>query len=74
MYCRPCYSPRSSGNWVSTPGAPAFIFPFAIVQAIIFTRTKSLSYIVAVHLLFDFVLFLVLLDAHNRAWFEVFIY
>ena len=28
--------------------------------------TKSLSYIVSVHLLFDFVLFLVLLHAHNR--------
>jgi hypothetical protein len=54
--------------------APAFIFPFALVQAIIFTRTKSLSYIVSVHLLFDFVLFLVLLHAHNRAWFDIFIY
>lgn len=54
--------------------APAFIFPFALVQAIIFTRTKSLSYIVAIHLLFDFVLFLVLLHAHNRAWFDVFVY
>ncbi|WP_254679031.1 CPBP family intramembrane metalloprotease [Arthrobacter sp. 24S4-2] len=54
--------------------APAFIFPFALVQAIIFTRTKSLSYIVSVHLLFDFVLFLVLLHAHNRDWFDIFIY
>lgn len=54
--------------------APVFIFPFALLQAFIFTRTKSLSYIVAVHLLFDFVLFLVLLHAHNRAWFDIFIY
>lgn len=54
--------------------APAFIFPFALIQAIIFARTKSLSYIVSVHLLFDFVLFLVLLHAHNRAWFDIFIY
>ncbi len=36
--------------------------------------TKSLSYIVAVHLLFDFVLFLVLLHAHNREWFDIFVY
>jgi hypothetical protein len=54
--------------------APVFIFPFALLQAVIFTRTKSLSYIVAVHLLFDFVLFLVLLHAHNRAWFDIFVY
>jgi hypothetical protein len=54
--------------------APVFIFPFALLQAFIFTRTKSLSYIVAVHLLFDFVLFLVLLHAHNRDWIDIFIY
>ena len=54
--------------------APVFIFPFALLQAFIFTRTKSLSYIVAVHLLFDFVLFLVLLHAHNRAWIDIFVY
>ncbi|MFF1383140.1 CPBP family intramembrane glutamic endopeptidase [Arthrobacter sp. NPDC058288] len=54
--------------------APVFIFPFAMLQAFIFTRTKSLSYIVAVHLLFDFVLFMVLLHAHNRAWIDIFVY
>lgn len=54
--------------------APLFIFPFALLQARIFTVTKSLSYIVAVHLLFDFVLFLVLLHAHNREWFDIFLY
>ncbi len=54
--------------------APLFIFPFALVQAFIFTRTKSLSYIVCVHLLFDFVLFLVLIHAHNREWVNIFIY
>ncbi len=54
--------------------APLFIFPFALVQAFIFTRTKSLSYIVCVHLLFDFVLFLVLIHAHNRDWINIFIY
>jgi hypothetical protein len=54
--------------------APFFIYPFALVQALIFTRTKSLSYIVCVHLLFDFVLFLVLIHAHNPAWINIFIY
>jgi hypothetical protein len=29
---------------------------------------------VSVRLLFDFVLFLVLLHAHNRDWFDIFIY
>ena len=54
--------------------APFFIFPFALLQAKLFTVTKSLSYIVSVHLLFDFVLFLVLLHAHNREWIDIFLY
>ncbi|VXC10531.1 conserved membrane hypothetical protein [Arthrobacter sp. 9AX] len=54
--------------------APFFIFPFALLQARLFTITKSLSYIVTVHLLFDFVLFLVLIHAHNREWIDIFLY
>ncbi|OUM45079.1 CPBP family intramembrane metalloprotease [Arthrobacter agilis] len=54
--------------------APFFIFPFALLQAFIFTRTRSLSYIICVHLLFDFVLFLVLIHAHTRAWLDIFVY
>jgi hypothetical protein len=54
--------------------APFFIFPFALLQARLFTITKSLSYIVSVHLLFDFVLFLVLIHAHNREWIAIFLY
>ncbi|GAA1344997.1 hypothetical protein GCM10009611_20960 [Arthrobacter roseus] len=53
---------------------PAFIYLFALVQGYIFKLTKSLSYIVCVHLLFDFVLFLVLIHAHNRSWLDIFIY
>ncbi|SDH57776.1 hypothetical protein SAMN04488693_101627 [Arthrobacter subterraneus] len=53
---------------------PVLIYPFALIQAWIFSKTKSLSYIVSVHLLFDFVLFLVLLHAHNREWFAIFLY
>jgi hypothetical protein len=54
--------------------APFFIFPFALLQARLFTVTRSLSYIVSVHLLFDFVLFLVLIHAHNREWIDIFLY
>jgi hypothetical protein len=54
--------------------APFFIFPFALLQARLFSVTKSLSYIVSVHLLFDFVLFLVLIHAHNREWIDIFLY
>jgi len=54
--------------------APLFIFPFALLQARLFTVTRSLSYIVSVHLLFDFVLFLVLIHAHNREWIDIFLY
>jgi hypothetical protein len=54
--------------------APFFIFPFALLQARLFTITRSLSYIVSVHLLFDFVLFLVLVHAHNREWIDIFLY
>lgn len=54
--------------------APLFIFPFALIQAYTFKVTRSLSYIVAVHLLFDFVLFLVLVHAHNRDWVDIFLY
>ncbi|MHA7261659.1 CPBP family glutamic-type intramembrane protease [Arthrobacter sp. TMN-37] len=53
---------------------PFLIYPFAVIQGWIFARTKSLSYIVSVHLLFDFVLFLVLLHAHNRWLFPIFLY
>ena len=53
---------------------PFLIYPFALVQGWIFKRTRSLTYIVCVHLLFDFVLFLVLVHAHNRGWLNFFIY
>ncbi|MGG7465534.1 CPBP family glutamic-type intramembrane protease [Plantibacter sp. YIM 135347] len=53
---------------------PFIIFPFALVQGWTFTLTKSLSYIVTVHLLFDFVLFLVLLHSHNPSILQFFVY
>ena len=53
---------------------PFLIYPFALLQGWIFRQTKSLSYIVSVHLLFDFILFLVLLHAHNPEWLTIFLY
>lgn len=44
---------------------PVLTVPFAILQGFIFVRTRSLAYIVTVHLLFDAVVFLVLVHAHN---------
>ena len=53
---------------------PLVIYPFALVQGWIFRLTRSLTYIVCVHLLFDLVLFLVLVHAHNRQWLPLFVY
>ncbi|HYJ50439.1 MAG TPA: CPBP family intramembrane glutamic endopeptidase [Microbacterium sp.] len=44
---------------------PLLTIPFALVQAYIFKRTRSLTYVVTVHLLFDAVVFSVLVHAHN---------
>lgn len=44
---------------------PLLTIPFALLQAVIFLRTRSLGYVVTVHLLFDAVVFAVLVHAHN---------
>ncbi|MBY0690022.1 CPBP family intramembrane metalloprotease [Microbacterium marinilacus] len=44
---------------------PVLTIPFALLQGMIFLRTRSLAYVVTVHLLFDAVVFLVLVHAHN---------
>ena len=44
---------------------PLLTIPFALLQGFIFMKTKSLAYVVTVHLLFDAVVFLVLVHAHN---------
>ncbi len=51
---------------------PLLTIPFALVQGLIFLRTRSLGYVVTVHLLFDAVVFAVLVHAHNPALFEMF--
>ncbi|GAA1689795.1 hypothetical protein GCM10009808_03430 [Microbacterium sediminicola] len=44
---------------------PLLTVPFALVQGYIFLVTRSLAYVVTVHLLFDAVVFAVLVHAHN---------
>jgi membrane protease YdiL (CAAX protease family) len=53
---------------------PFMTFPFALLQGYTFSRTKSLTYVVCVHLLFDLVVFLVLVHAHNPQWLQIFLY
>lgn len=53
---------------------PLLTFPFALLQGYTFKLTKSLTYVVSVHLLFDLVLFLALVHAHHRAFLPIFVY
>jgi len=53
---------------------PVLTFPFALLQGYTFARTRSLTYVVCVHLLFDLVVFLVLVHAHNPEWIPIFLY
>ncbi|MBZ4488677.1 CPBP family intramembrane metalloprotease [Microbacterium sp. cx-55] len=54
---------------------PVLTIPFALLQGFVFLRTRSLGYVVTVHLLFDAVVFAVLVHAHNPGlldgWFLV---
>ncbi|MFS0867954.1 CPBP family intramembrane glutamic endopeptidase [Microbacterium sp. 179-B 1A2 NHS] len=50
---------------------PVLTIPFALLQAAIFLRTRSLAYVVTVHLLFDAVVFGVLVHAHNPGLVDV---
>ncbi|TGD11970.1 CPBP family intramembrane metalloprotease [Brevibacterium sp. S111] len=52
---------------------PLLTIPFALVQAFIFTRTKSLPYTVTVHLLFDALVFLTIVHAHHPQALPIFI-
>lgn len=52
---------------------PLLTVPFALLQGYIFARTRSLTYVVCVHLSFDVVIFGVLVHAHNPGWLEVFL-
>ncbi|WP_062315761.1 CPBP family intramembrane glutamic endopeptidase [Demequina maris] len=52
---------------------PLLTIPFALVQGWIFARTKSLPYVVTVHLLFDAIVFGVLVHAHHPELLDVFV-
>lgn len=52
---------------------PVLTIPFALLQGFIFLRTHSLAYVVTVHLLFDAVVFLVLVHAHNPGLLPIFL-
>ena len=51
---------------------PALTLPFALIQGWIFTKSRSVFYIVTVHLLFDVVVFLVLVYAYHPTWLPIF--
>jgi len=52
---------------------PVLTIPFALLQGFIFLRTHSLGYVVTVHLLFDAVVFGVLVHAHNPGLLPIFL-
>lgn len=57
-----------------THWGPLLTAPFALLQGYIFTKTKSLTYVVIVHLLFDVVVFLAIVHSHNPDFFPYFLY
>ena len=52
---------------------PLLTIPFALVQGAIFNLTRNLAYVITVHLIFDLVVFLVLVHGHNPSWPHIFI-
>ena len=53
---------------------PLLTVPFALVQGFLFARTGSLLYVLVVHLLFDAIVFMAIVHAHNPDMFAIFIY
>ncbi|HWM33279.1 MAG TPA: CPBP family intramembrane glutamic endopeptidase [Pseudolysinimonas sp.] len=53
---------------------PLLTFPFALLQGWLFAKTRSLGYVLTVHLLFDAIVFLAIVHAHNRDWLPIFVY
>jgi hypothetical protein len=51
-----------------TSWGPFLTFPFALVQGYLFARTRSLPFVLVTHLIFDCVLWLILVYAHNPGW------
>ena len=53
---------------------PLLTIPFALIQGFLFARTGSLLYVLVVHLLFDAIVFMAIVHAHNPDMFAFFIY
>ena len=49
------------------------LFPFALLQGLVFKRTHSILYLLAIHLTLDFVLYLALINAHHPHLINIFI-
>jgi membrane protease YdiL (CAAX protease family) len=52
---------------------PLLTLPFALIQGWIFEKSRSVWYIITVHLLFDVVVFAVLIYAHHPEWLPIFL-
>ena len=52
---------------------PLLTVPFALLQGYIFQRTRSLPYVVTVHLTFDAIIFGILVHAYNPAIADIFL-
>lgn len=53
---------------------PLLTAPFALIQGWLFSRTGSLLYVLVVHLLFDAIVFMAIVHAHNPQWLAIFVY
>lgn len=51
---------------------PLLTVPFALVQGYLFAKTRSLGYVLAVHLAFDALVFLAIVHARNPDWAPIF--
>jgi membrane protease YdiL (CAAX protease family) len=51
---------------------PLLTIPFALLQGYLFVKTRSLGYVLAVHLLFDALVFLAIVHARNPDWAPIF--
>ena len=56
-----------------TAWGPLLTIPFALLQGFTFTITRSLTYVLIVHLLFDLVVFLTIVHARNPGMFPFFL-
>mgnify|MGYP001129259224 CR=1 FL=1 len=52
---------------------PFMIFPFALLQGYVFRKTHSLFYVITIHLVIDFILFLALINANHPDLIDIFI-